>query len=67
MLLGMRLLEAVPLRVQVKWTGAFGALWSVGIVCACGRCLSKWHGRLPGRQAKDTSRCSLYERRLLAV
>ncbi|KAH6616902.1 hypothetical protein C7974DRAFT_417006 [Boeremia exigua] len=34
-LLGMRCLEAVPLHVQVKWTGAFGALWSVGIVCAC--------------------------------
>lgn len=33
-LLGMRFLEAMPLHFQVKWTGAFGALCSVGGMAA---------------------------------
>lgn len=47
---GGRLRGAMPLHVQAKWTSAFGALWSVGVVCVCGRHLGKWHGRHPGQQ-----------------
>lgn len=42
-----RLRAVMSLRVQTKWTSAFGALWSAGIVCACCRQLGKWHGYRP--------------------